>query len=87
MLEEEVLSHSPSAYYTLSEPEGSTSAGDTSGNQARPLVASGTGTPVQFGAGTGPVDGMTAAVFAGPSGQFLADGVTGNVTIPTTFGP
>jgi hypothetical protein len=71
MLEEEVVSASPSAYYTLGESEGSTSAGDTSGSQAVPLTAVGTGTAFTMGTGTGPVDGLSATQFF--AGQYLAD--------------
>lgn len=73
MLEEEILLDSPTAYYTLGEAEGSTSAGDTSGNAAAPLTITGTGAALAFGNGTGPVDGLSAVTFAG--GQYL-DGVS-----------
>lgn len=63
VVEEEIMLDGPTAYYTLGEPEGATSAGDTSGNQAPPLTSAGT---VTFGTGTGPgTDGLTAATFAG----------------------
>lgn len=76
MLEQEILLRSPSAYYTLGEAEGSTSAGDSSGSQAPSLTMAGTGAAVTFGSGTGPgVDGLTAATFAG--GQYLVG------TVPT----
>ena len=65
MLEEEILADTPTAYYTLSEAAGSTSAGDTSGNQMPALNMNGSGTAVSFGDGTGPVDGLSAAVFSG----------------------
>jgi hypothetical protein len=81
MLEEEILQRSPTAYYTLGEASGSTSAGDTSGNQASVLVQAGTGTKVVFGNGTGPVDGMTAATFAG--GKYL-QGVNDGVQLMDT---
>lgn len=74
MLEEEILERNPSAYYTLGEAEGATTAGDTSGDQAPSLTMVGTGTPVAFGQGTGPTDGMTTATFAG--GQTLANDLT-----------
>lgn len=71
MLEEEVLLRSPAAYYTLSEAENSTAAGDSSGNQVASLTPTGSGSPVTFGSGTGPgTDGISAATFAG--GQWLA---------------
>jgi hypothetical protein len=72
MLEEEILPRGPSAYYTLGEAAGSRSAGDTSGNQAPTLTQAGTGAPVVFGTGTGPVDGLTAATFGG--GRYLTTG-------------
>jgi hypothetical protein len=71
MLEEEILSHSPTAYYTLGEAAGSTSAGDSSGNQATPLTIAGAGAAMTFGSGIGPgTDGLTAAMFFG--GKFLS---------------
>lgn len=69
LLEQEILADNPVAYYTLSEQEGSTAAGDTSNNGAPTLRPAGTGIPVVFGNGTGPTDGLTAAQFAG--GQYL----------------
>jgi hypothetical protein len=58
------------AYYPLSEPDGSTSAGDLSGNGWPPLTPTGSGTPVDFGGGTGPTwTEDTAALFAG--GKYL----------------
>lgn len=84
MLEEEILLRSPSAHYTLGEAEGSTAAGDTSGNQAAPLTVVGTGAPVVFGNGTGPVDGLSAAQFA--AGKYLSIGTGNPIFPPTTFG-
>jgi hypothetical protein len=70
VVEEEILEDTPVAYYTLSEPVGATSAGDTSGNQAPTLTQIGSGTAVVWGSGTGPgTDSLTAATFAG--GQYL----------------
>lgn len=63
MLEQEILLDSPTAYYTLGEPEGSQSAGDTSGNSGTSLTITGSGPALAFGAGTGPVDGLTAVEF------------------------
>lgn len=84
ILEQEILLRSPSEYYTLGESAGSKTAGDTSGNQAAPLEQTGTGTAVQFGNGTGPADGLTAATFAGGKElQGVNDGVQ---LMPTTFG-
>lgn len=65
VIEEEILADGPVAYYTLGEPEGATSAGDTSGSQAPALTMVGSGTDVVFGTATGPgTDGLTAATFA-----------------------
>lgn len=74
VVEEEILVDSPSAYYTLGEPAGATSAGDTSGGQAAALpMAGSSGTAVVFGTATGPsTDGLTGAQFA--AGQYLAGG-------------
>lgn len=83
MLEEEILLRSPSVYYTLGEPEGSTAAGDTSGNQAAVLEIVEAGAALTFGAGTGPTDGLTSATFA--NGDFLSDNGTATVTVPTTY--
>lgn len=70
IIEEEFLADSPSAYYTLGEPEGSTTAVDTTGNDAPSLVVRGTGAAVTFGDATGPgTDDLTAVSFAG--GQYL----------------
>lgn len=83
-LEEEIIADAPTAYYTLGEAEGSTAAGDTSGNQSSPLTFAGSGSAVAFGGGTGPADGLTAAQFA--AGQYLTgtdpDGWTGLTTAP-----
>jgi hypothetical protein len=70
VVEEEIRLDSPSAYYTLGEQAGATSAADSSGNQAPALTPIGTGTAVVFGTDTGPTtDGLTAAHFA--DGQWL----------------
>lgn len=69
MIEEQILLESPSAYYTLGEIEGSTSAGDTSGNQRAPLTAAGTGAAPVFGSVAGPFDSGTGVTLAG--GQWL----------------
>lgn len=71
VVEEEILNIDPVAYYTLGEPEGATTAADSSGNGRPPLVQVGSGPPVTFGSATGPgTDDLTAATFAG--GMFLA---------------
>lgn len=84
MLEEEVLLRGPVAYYTLGEPDGATAAGDTSGNQAPLLTMVGPGAAVTFGSGTGPVDGLSAAIFGG--GQWLQGGSGASVTSTSTSG-
>lgn len=69
MLEEEAALLSPTFYYPLSEGDGSTSAGDETNNHV-PLTVAGSGAAIQFGQGTGPVDGASAVVLAG--GKYLA---------------
>lgn len=82
LVENEILLDSPVAYYTLAEAEGSTSAGDTSGNGNPAATMTGTGTAVAFGA-TGPgVEGQTCATFAG--GKWLLGPSTGPVGPSTT---
>lgn len=72
IIEEEILLDAPSAYYTLGEAAGATTAGDTSGNSAAPLAQTGTGAAVTFGTATGPAtDSLTAASFSG--GKYLND--------------
>jgi hypothetical protein len=84
MLEEQILLTSPSAYYTLAEAEGSTSAGDTSGNQSASLTIASTGAAMTFGSGIGPgSDGLTAAMFA--NGQYLGDATAGFGTPAGSF--
>lgn len=69
-IQEEVALRSPTAYYTLSEPDGSVMAGDSSGNQATSLTSAGTGAAVVFGNGTGPgTDGLSAVQIMG--GKYL----------------
>lgn len=84
MLEHEILSDAPGAYYPLSEAQGSTSAGDISGNEAAPLTPVGL---VGIGAGVGPVDGLPAALFSG-AGYLSVDsgliGTTGNIAFDLT---
>lgn len=64
VIEEEVLKDAPDFYYTLGEPEGATSAVDSSGHQRPPLGITGTGADVTFGNDTGPgTDGLTAVHF------------------------
>lgn len=84
MLEEEILQRVPASYYTLGEAEGSTSAGDSSYNQALPLALAGSGPAPTFGTGIGPVDGLTATQFFG--GQYLASTGSPN-TVGTAVAP
>lgn len=87
MLEEEYLLRSPSSYYTLAESEGSTSAGDTSGNGAAPLTVSGTGAAPSFGTGIGPgTDGLSATQFFGSGQMLYRAATTASMPVPTTFG-
>lgn len=66
IIEEEYLLDSPAAYYTLSEPEGATTADESSGNNEPNLKQTGTGAAVTFGTATGPsTDDLTAASFTG----------------------
>lgn len=71
--EQEVLLDGPVAYYPLSEPAGSTSAGDVSGNTRAALTLAGETTPaVVFGSTVNVWDGLTGCVFAGSLSQFLS---------------
>lgn len=66
VVQEEILYDVPIVYYTLGEPTGSTTAGDTSGNGQLPLqtAAKGATGAVSFGTGTGPpTDSLTACQF------------------------
>lgn len=70
VIEQEFLLDAPTAYYTLGEPEGSTRANDSSGNQGVDLIGVRNpdvvvdSTEIVFGSATGPgTDGLTAARF------------------------
>jgi hypothetical protein len=78
MVEEETLSASPTAYYTLGEAEGSVSAGDTSGNRLPPMTITGVGTAPVFGADVGLLSAGTGVTFAG--GQYLSGNDTTSLT-------
>jgi hypothetical protein len=66
MIEEEILSRHPLAYYPLSEPANSESVGDVSENvnPSLTVLQVGSGGTLAFGSGTGaPADGLGAAEF------------------------
>ncbi|MGW0372560.1 hypothetical protein ACWDZW_27460 [Streptomyces coeruleorubidus] len=79
MYAEEVLFDIPTAYYPLTEPSGSTSAGNLSGTQgvgSLSVVQAGAGGTLEFGAADGPfgAGGTTAPVFTPASasvGKYL----------------
>ncbi|MEU9861335.1 hypothetical protein AB0D99_10685 [Streptomyces sp. NPDC047971] len=78
MLVEEILQLGPHAYYPLSEPSGSTSAGDIAGAGAGALsiAQAGAGGTLEFGEGTGPgADGLSTPLFTPASsnnGKYLS---------------
>ena len=79
IVEEEFLVDNPNVYYTLSEPEGSTSAANTSSATQPTMTQAGDGVAVTFAAATGVgTDGLSAPVFA-PDGKCLK--TPGNVTV------
>lgn len=81
MIQGEILLDKPIAYYTLGEPTGATSAGDTSGNGGAVLTQQGNGAAVSFGVAVGPThDDLTAATFA--SGKYLTSAYPAS---PTTY--
>ncbi|MGW6910246.1 hypothetical protein [Streptomyces sp. NPDC054940] len=79
MLVQEVLLDRPSAFYPLTEPADSASAGDLSGTQnvgSLAIVQAGSGGTLEFGVGTGPLGagGTSAPVFTPASssaGKYL----------------
>ena len=77
MLVEEVLQLGPVAYYPLSEPSSSTTAGDIAGTGAGSLAIgqAGVGGALAFGEGTGPpADGLSTPLFTPSSatnGRYL----------------
>jgi hypothetical protein len=77
MLVEEVISDGAVAYYPLSEPEASTTAGDQSGSAypSLAIVQAGVGGTLTFGQGIGPPsDGLSTPVFTPASataGKYL----------------
>jgi len=95
IIEQEYLADSPAAYYTLGEPSGSATAGDTSRNGLGYLstMQVGTGGALTFGANTGPgTDAMPAPAFTpvDPSnGKYLsgpgANGFTTGSTVEAFF--
>lgn len=78
LLVEEILQLGPHAYYPLSEPTGSTSAGDIAGAGAGALsiTQAGAGGTLEFGAGTGAgADGLSTPLFTPASssaGKYLS---------------
>ncbi|MER7806172.1 hypothetical protein [Streptomyces sp900116325] len=68
-LSEEIKALGPLAYYPLTEPAGSTSAGDLSGTTAGPLSITqvGAGGTLDFGAGVGPESAPEALVALTPA--------------------
>jgi hypothetical protein len=68
-LSEEIKALTPLAYYPLTEPAGSTSAGDLSGTTAGPLSITqiGSGGTCDFGAGAGPASAPEALVVLTPA--------------------
>ncbi|GAB2714388.1 carbohydrate binding domain-containing protein [Streptomyces bullii] len=77
MLNQEILLDKPTAYYPLSEPSESTTAGDISGTAevgSLSIVQAGTGGTLTFGEGTVPADGLGCPVFTPASasaGKYL----------------
>lgn len=71
IIETAILADGPAAYYTMSEPEGSSQANDSSGVARDPMRTVGSaGLPLAFGSATGPgTDGLTAVSMTG--GQWL----------------
>ncbi|NUT11016.1 MAG: hypothetical protein HOQ38_11110 [Nonomuraea sp.] len=92
MLVQEVLLDRPSAYYPLTEPSDSTSAGDLSGTQhvgALALVQAGAGGTLEFGSGSGPMGAgsATAPVFTPASssaGKYLQADLGGTIEAANT---
>lgn len=77
MLNQEILLDRPAAYYPLSEPADSTSAGDVSGTTgigALSIVQAGSGGTLTFDSGTGPADSLGCPTFtpaASNAGKYL----------------
>ncbi|MEV7908158.1 hypothetical protein AB0P04_41830, partial [Streptomyces anulatus] len=86
LLEEEFLYLAPDAYYTLGEPSGATSAGDTSGrgqSSMRVYQVAGAGGSVTFGAADGPgTDDLPAPQFA-PFSSTQGKGLRANLAAAT----
>jgi hypothetical protein len=85
IIEQEYLADDPAVYYTLGDPTGATTAGDTSKNNAGKLstLQVGAGGALTFGANTGPgTDSMPAPAFAPvnvTNGQYLSGTLTPSV--------
>jgi len=86
IIEEEIRSDSPEAYWTMAEAEGAVAAADSSGNNHPVLEqAGGAGTAVTFGTATGPgTDDLTAATFSG--GKYLRSWTSGRYRLTTDPG-
>lgn len=79
IVEEEFLVDNPDVYYTLSEPEGSTAAANSSPVTQPTLVQTGAGADVVFASATGVgTDGLSAPTFE-PDGKSLR--TPGSVTV------
>ena len=80
MLVEEVLLDGPVAYYPLSEPESSTTAGDISGTGtgALAITQAGSGGTLTFGTGAGPTDSLGCPTFT-PSSSTAGKYLTANL--------
>lgn len=89
-LSEELLRDDPVCYYPLTEPTGSTSAGDISPNRQPALstLAFGSGAELSFGAGTGPAtDSSPATMFRRIASEsdyqtFAAQWLAGSLATP-----
>lgn len=88
IVEQEYLADAPAAYYTLGEPTGSTTAGDTSRNTSGVLSTTqvGAGGVLTFGANTGPgTDALPAPAFT-PTNVTNGKYLSGSVTTTTIGG-
>lgn len=85
LVESTILGLGPVAYYTMGDDSASTSAADSSGLGADPLVRWGSGANPVFGNATGVgTDGLTAAEFTA-GGKALRDAATGSLPTGATI--